>query len=435
MAYLTKHLIEIRDAAEIERQTSGVKALAYYDGAQPSGILKVKEDGIDDNVSTNYAQTIVDKGTSFLFGSDLKIDVGTEGDRLLSEVWPEDSRAVDLVDLATNGGIFGHAWLKIAIAEAVPQIHVLDPLNMSASWDKGDYKQVTRYRNQFNTEDENGTPIIWREDTIRVTGGWQIIESASRPDSRNWQEVRRISWPYPFAPIIECKNLPKPNEFYGKPDLSRNVLAICFYIARVDSLINKIIRAHASPKPFAKGLQKQNLEMGTDGMLFLPDKESEIKLLEMSGDLNGALSFRKQLRESLAEVSHVPEVASGKLEGIGTLSGLALKLLYGPLLDRTVTKRRLYGKLVKDVVRAILTIAGTRPGEIALHWPNPMPADETEMVNNASVKKEIGVSTDTLLSEMGYDPQAERTKRQAEQPRADQQRPEGASAPAGQPTI
>jgi hypothetical protein len=418
MSYLSNNLFQASEAAERMRLEIGAKALRYYDGLEPDKILAVKPGGPDDNIAVNYAETIVDKGVSFLFGEELGIEIGSEsdtsGEAYLEEVWPMDARSVDLVDLATNGGIFGHAWLKIALSEGRPAIYVLDSQNMSAEWDKKNYKRVIRYRNQYNTTDENNQPIIWREDTDRDGAQWVINEYQSKPDKIGWTLISSTPWPYEFAPVFECKNLPKPNEFYGRADLSRYVLALIFYLARVDSLINKIIRAHASPKPVAKGLKSQDLKIGTDDILFLPNLDQQIELLEMSGDLRGAMDFRKLLREGLSEVSHVPEVATGKLDSIGQLSGLALKILYGPLLDQTIKKRRLYGKLVKDAVSALLAIGG-KPGlPVSLRWQNPMPSDEAATLNNALVKKQIGVSSDTLLQELGYDPDEEKVKRQAD---------------------
>jgi hypothetical protein len=416
MGYLSNNLIQARDAADTERQMLMAKACRYYDGDEPKDILTVKPGGPDDNTIINYSETIVDKGVSFLFGDELNIEIGGEedetGEEYLETVWPEDDRHCDLIDLGTNGGVFGHAWLKITLDNDKPTVMVLDPLNMSADWDPKNYKRVLRYRNQYSTTDDAGNPIIWREDTEPDGLNWIIREYWSKPDMAGWISAGTTPWPYPFAPVFECKNLPKPNEFYGRADLSKFVLSITYYIARVDSLINKIIRAHAGPKPVARGLKQQDLKIGIDDVLFLPDKDTTLELLEMEGDLLNALAFRKQLREALSEASHVPEVATGKLESVGQLSGLALKILYGPLLDQTSKKRRLYGKMIKHLVKALLAIGGKGEKDVKLNWPNALPGDDAANVTTAEGKKRLGVSEDTLLRELGYDPEHEREKRE-----------------------
>lgn len=410
MAY-GNQLQHLPTAAQDARQQLLAKSLAYYDGDQPKSLLKTKPGGPDDNTAVNYAAVIVDKGVSFLFGAELDIEIGDENDEAgeanLEELWPEDLRHVDLIELATNGAIFGHAWAKLVLDNGRPSVSVLDPLNLSAEWDSRDYRRVMRYRNQYNTTDEAGNPIVWREDTERDGAAWAIKEYWSRPDMSGWTLVSTTAWPWPFAPVFECKNLPKANEYYGRADLSKYVLHLCYYLARTDSLINRIIRAHASPKPIAQGIAEQDLKTGTDDVLYLPSPDQKLSLLEMTGDLAGALAFRKQLREALAEVSQVPEIATGKMESLGQLSGLALKILYGPLVDRTTQKRRLYGRLIKSLVRALFVIAGQAEPRVELHWPQPVPGDDVEAANVALLKKQIGVSADTLLREMGYDAEKE----------------------------
>ncbi len=409
------------ELAERDRAEIMARAISYYEGLGPSRMLITRPGDPDDNLAIGYASTIVDKGASFLFGASPDIEIkGVQGDeeageRYLDQVWEEEMRAVDLLELATNGGIFGHAWVKIATSNGLPTVLVLDPQNMSAEWDPRNYRQIWRYRNQYNTVDERGEPIIWREDTERMGRGWIIQEFYSRPDKTNWIPAGPpIEWPYEFAPIFECKNLPKASEFYGKADLCRPVLALCHYIARVDSLINRIIRVHAYPKPVAKGMREQDLKVGTDQILFLPQVEQDLKLLEMTGDLTAAMNFRKQLREALAEISQVPEIATGKIESVGQLSGLALKILYGPLLDRTYTKQKLYGRMIKQIVRALLVIGQVTPdAQINLKWPSPLPGDDRADAETAILKKQVGVSEESLLRELGYDPDDEKAKTQA----------------------
>lgn len=412
------------EMAEDERRSKMSQALRAYDGAAFKP-LTIKPGDPDDNVSVNYSAVTVDKGASFLFGKPLKIEVGAAGDGqgedVLEDLWPAEQRSEDLIDLATNGSVFGHVWAKIALSDGVPEVVVLDPLNMSAEWSPHNIRRVEQFTCQYNAQDETGNPVIYRERTMRkgrhgLTGsGWLVIEDHSRPGSMIWVEDHRYDWNYAFAPVFQVKNLPKANEFYGKPDLTPDVLDLCKYLARIDSIINRILRIHGYPRPVAKGIQKQQLEVGLDNILFLPHKDQSLELIEMKGDLQSALLFRKQLREGLAEVSHVPEVATSKVEDVGQLSGRALKILYGPLLERTETKRLLYGRMLAALVAALVEVSGLSKQAVKLHWGDPLPGDPKEEAEVAVIKKQAGVSEDTLLREMGYDPENERAKRQTEQ--------------------
>ncbi|MFN7948369.1 MAG: phage portal protein [Blastocatellia bacterium] len=408
-----------QDTAEWDRRVRMAQALAAYDGDGPKP-LKVRAGEPDDNVAVNYAAVIVDKAANFLFGKDLKIEIGTEsdnsGEAYLDEVWPSEQRSEDLIDLGTNGAIFGHAWVRIAItADGHPRVVIPDPLNLSAQWAADDWREIIRYRHEYNTTDGSGTPVICREDTDREGDHWVIRQYRATENSRNFERVGEdVIWPWQFAPILHCKNLPRASEFYGRPDLTRDILTLISALARVDSLINRIIRLHGYPKTIARGMRVQDLQIGVDGTLFLPSLDAQIANLEMQSDLAASMNFRKQLREALAELSQVPEVATSKMEHVGQLSGRALQILYGPLIERTQTRRRLYGRLLKDLIQALLVVGRQTEQPVTLHWPDLIPGDEKETAETLLLLKQLGVSEDSILRKLGYDPEAEKLKRQAE---------------------
>jgi Phage portal protein, SPP1 Gp6-like len=399
-------------------QIAGTSALSIYDGNAPSQ-LKVKIGQIDDNLFINYPQLIVEKGVSFLFGKELSISVGDEtdnaGEIFLDEIWNKEQRQLDLIDLATDGAIFGTAFLKIRIAaNGKPVVIIPDPNNFFVETNPNDYREVWKYICQYQRK--NGNEKIWyREETSLEKGKWIIREFESKTGERWTQIGTEIVWKYSFAPVFACKNLPKSKSFYGKSDLHKSVLELCKYLSRVDSLIGKIIRVHASPKPVATGLQKRDLEIGTEDILFLGQNAgATLQLLEMQGDLLGAMAFRKQLREALAEISKVPEVATGKVENIGQLSGIALQILYGPLIEQTLIKQRLYGLMLKNVVQALLEIGGKGNQTIQLHWSNPLPTNAKEDAEVGILWDQLGISQDTIQKRLGFDAAHEKSIKEQE---------------------
>ena len=172
----------------------------------------------------------------------------------------------------------------------------------------------------------------------------------------------------------------------------------------MDSIINRIVRCHAVPTAWAPGLRKAALEVNPEKVLFLPDKEAQIRLLEMKGDLAAALEFRDRLREALSEVSHIPELVTSKMENAGQLSGRALQLLYGHLIDRTVVKRRFYGRMITEMIRALLVIGGQNDkADISLVWGDFFPADPREVAEVSQIWANLGVKAETLLVRGGFE--------------------------------
>jgi hypothetical protein len=95
---------------------------------------------------------------------------------------------------------------------------------------------------------------------------------------------------------------------------------------------------------------------------------------------------------------------------------LALQILAQPLIEKTEVKRRTYGGLVVELNRRLLDLGGFGPDNVtALHWPEMLAADTMAERQTAIIDKELGVSRDTLLQQLGYDPDLESKKRQSEQ--------------------
>jgi hypothetical protein len=397
-------------------------AQLFFDGYAPPTVA-VEWGKADDNMHINYAEVIVSKGVAFLFGENLKISVGTDADKTgeeyLSLVWPEDSRAEDFTEMATDGAISGDCYLKISIqADGSPRVTVGDPNTIVVQTDPHDVTRAVMFIVQYEIPGERDKPILYREVTQVNEDGktWRIQEFHSYDQGNSWSNIpgSDVTWNYPFPPIFHCKNLPKSKSYQGRADLRPDVLRLIQSLARLDSLCNKTVRVHSTPKPYATGLRRQEMELGTDKMMFLPagigGVEAKVGLLEMKGDMSGALEFRKVLRQGLAEMTKVPEVATGKVESTGAMAGVALRILYGPLLDQTKVKRRLYGKMIKDCVTALLTIGGKK-GAVTLHWADPLPANDVESVQVAEGKKRLGFSQDTLIKDLGGDPETEKEKR------------------------
>jgi hypothetical protein len=143
----------------------------------------------------------------------------------------------------------------------------------------------------------------------------------------------------------------------------------------------------------------------------LPSPDAELHNLEMLSDLSSAIEFYKRLKEALHEISQIPEVALGKLESTNGLSGLALQILYQPLLEKTDTKRQLYGEMLVDLNRRMLEVGGYGADNFTeIHWKEMLPKDQKETRETALIDGQLGVSDDTLLMQLGYDPDLEREK-------------------------
>ena len=81
------------------------------------------------------------------------------------------------------------------------------------------------------------------------------------------------------------------------------------------------------------------------------------------------------------------------------------------MLSKTERKRFTYGEGLKEICRMVLVIldkagvyeTGTVDREIDVIFPSPLPENVMEKLREAQIKKELGVPTEQVLRELGYE--------------------------------
>jgi hypothetical protein len=424
------------------------RAWSAYNGVFPNA-LKVGPGAPNDNVNLSLARVIVDKSTSFLFGRGLTINLDKEETRSPVEKWFDDCFDYNQMEalfqrLSTNGGIYGHVFVKIRIESPFPRMIILDPSKVSVVTAPDDYTQVNEYRVTWENHQESNSQrkVVYRQRMIRVPAipseiidgfptqpveaSWQIIDqrAEARPDGivddRDWVTIRQETWPFPFAPVVDCQNLPMPNDFWGQSDIEPDVIGLIESANRAMSNINKIIRNHAHPRTVTIGLegaQQEQFRMSADGVLHLPGDKTQvdIKNLEMQSDLASSLAYYEKVRDAIYELSRTPEVASGKVQDLSYLSAMAMQILYGPMMEKTRVKRLTYGYMLQELCRRLGAIAGKgNMLMVDIVWPDTFPRDAQVESLTAMNKLQVGFSKDTIISELDGNPEYERERRKAD---------------------
>lgn len=416
MGFFENELLAQMAFEERQRIERFAAAWAAYYGRGPKP-LRIKAGKPDDNVQANHLRTIVNKGVTALVGKGMKWDYGDDeqAQAYLDAIWKGSRRSRTLKTCVLNGAVCGHTFMKIAPqAAGMPRIIVLDPATVTAYWKKDDLNAVYKYRIQWNDVDDTGRPIIRRQIIEQVSESeWLITDAESRPDSTVWTTTATTRWPYAFAPIIDCQNLPAPNEFWGLADIEADVIGLQRSIDFTLSNLQRIIRYHAHPKTWGKGFNATDLRVAADETIVLPNAGAELHNLEMTSDLGSSLELYKRMKEALHAITQVPEVATGKLDTSGPLSGVALQVLYQPLVEITDAKREEYGEMFLELNRRLLVLANMAPSPGTLIWPDVIPKDAKAERETAVIDEQLGVSQDTILQQLGYDPDAEAAKRDA----------------------
>jgi hypothetical protein len=439
MGIVANHLTDMSADDRYKRLLRFQRAHRAYEGYLPNP-LKVKVGEPDDNTKVNFSRVIVDKGVSFLFGRGIEFEIAKPGDTppdvegdapdqveddaelWLNAAWRANKKQARLQAIALNGGIFGHPFVKIVPAMPYPRIVVLDPSTVDVDWDVEDLEKVIRFtityaaRDPYTRKMVNVRQIVERVSAANAPDSWTVTDQRNDPDGSedDWTTTATTKWPYAWPPIVHCQNLPAPNEFWGISDLEDDVLSINHTANFVLSNLSKIIRYHAHPKTWGTGFDPADVYLGVNDIVALPDG-STLQNLEAQGDINASLDFYNKLREAIHELTRIPEVATGKVDNVGQLSGVALEILYQPLLEKTETKRQLYGDMLVELNAHLLELGGFGPDiETEIHWPEVLPSDPLVERQALQLDKGFGVSDDTILEKLGYDPDLERQKKALE---------------------
>ncbi|HEY1011142.1 MAG TPA: phage portal protein [Herpetosiphonaceae bacterium] len=431
---IARNIHQLYAADYMERLQQQQRAWLAYNGESPKP-LKVRTGQPDDNVQVNYARTIVNTGVSFLFGDNITFSLAQPAGaaaaagepreiQWLNQVWAANRKMTLLHKFGINGGVTGHGFLKIAPPAAgarqpFPRLINLDPATVNVIWNPDDVDLVDVYvieytAMQYERSQRRLMPVNRRQLIERDGSRWVIIDQTARLGGDYQDTQAPVYWPYEWAPIIDCQNLPAANAYYGEPDIPKDILELSRSVDFVLSNTGRIIRFHAHPKTIGKGFKAADIDVGVDGLLCLPNAAADLKNLEMASDLGSSIVFFEKLKEAIYTASATPEVATGKVEDLGQISGVALQVLFRPLILKTMTKRLLTGDMLVELNRRLLEMGGFANRETTVGWSQMLPINALEERNVLLIDQQLGASKDSTLDKAGYDPAVEKQKRKEE---------------------
>lgn len=411
--------------------------------------LEPMEDQPDDNVIENQCSAIVEGGADFLFGQEVQITVEEgapeEAQKFLDGVWGRKEKRVPLLqDLAYNGALSGVGFLRIVPSKRgnLYRLVAVDPAIISVQTAPQDCETVLLYHLEYSEKQViDGKPqnVYYCEEIalddpdddfadhgddemVDIDASW-IIQHWTRIGERGaWTPAGEpLIWDHSFPPIFHCKNLPRPNRFWGKPDITKDIIGLNNALNLNESDINRSGKINGNPIITAVGVGDSRIDHKPGRIVSLPTLESKIAAVQIAGDIANMRAFSEDLRSSIDQISRFPGVATGRLtaQPRGDMSGVAVELMYMPALKKTHGKQMRYGELIINVSKALLVLAGMSGDiDITLTWPNPLPTDNMPVVQAAVAKQSLGYSKTTLIRETGGDPEEEAELSKAEDERA-----------------
>lgn len=333
-------------------------------------------------VTVNFLRLIADKGVSWMVKGGMENDVpkALEGTvkPLLDEVWKYNEKEILLYNTGTTGAVTGDVFLLVSFAEPTElarrrnpnsqgriKIDLLGSEQCFPTWDPLNTDIMTSMRIETVYYDHNTRlKPIENDDHPRQGHGNITVRRFTQiitPD----HIIEQFEGGPPLVrenvlgeiPVVHIQNMPVPREFYGLSDYD-SVMSLQKEVNEKTTDLSDIIHYHAGPITVITGGKGSTLEYGPNKIWSGFPEAAKVFNLEMNTDLGSIQEYVAFIRKSILELTETPEVLLEQ-PNISNTSGVALQLMYQPIVDKTKRKLAEYTKGFRGVNYYILRIAQT----------------------------------------------------------------------------
>jgi len=234
---------------------------------------------------------------------------------------------------------------------------------------------------------------------------WQLYE--------NRQLVAEGQVPWGFLPVVHIQNIAQPYYYEGISDVEPLIPLQDELNTRLSDRANRI--TFQSFKMYlGKGIEGFEDRPVSPGRMWCTDNP-EASIEEFGGDASTPSEDMhiSEIREAMDKTSGVTPLVAGVLKNkLGNLtSAVALRLTLMGMLSKTERKRFTYGQGLKKLCRMVLEVLDKanvyRTNEqergVDIIFPSPLPENVMEKLKEAQIKKKLGVPTEQVLRELGYE--------------------------------
>jgi hypothetical protein len=371
----------------------------------------------------NFNRPIINLGAAFMAAKPLtwQIKGDTDATAAAHDIWERSGSDYALLSAARTCSIYGDIGALATQNDAgEPLIEFIDPGLCYPTPDGADFRKLLAFEIAYEQIAADGTRFLHRE--MYGPTGLQVFDDDRLTESRAYAEM----------PVAWIRNL----SVSGLPTGISDLEGIVDLVEEYDHLAGKqtkIVDYYAAPHIVFSGVSKGSLDLQAGTVLYLPSEGAKAAFLEWGGSPPDVEAQLCRIRNAIAEISQVPAVAFGQQDGgITNLSGIAIQILYGPLIAKTRDKRANWSPALQKLMALCLQAAGfaVKEDDVCCIWPDAMPVDGAEKVTQATALAAAELkSRRSLMADLGVeDPDAELKRILVEQMLV--QLPAGAASPA-----
>ncbi len=369
-----------RRRARGERLSQYARYLRSYQGYSVRGVVNTNLVRDWKRIKFNFIQPVVNISAGWFAAKPLDWDV--DGDPAATtacyEIWDRSGSDCALLENAICCGIYGDiVGLATQDREGRAVIEFVDPSICDPTFDGSDYSRLAALEVAYEERLPNGDLAVrremWGQRSVESFVGDRLVDIQS----------------YDQLPAVWIRNSSVKGLPYGMSDVEP-ILDLVEEYDHVASKQTRIIDYYASPNVVFSGIQKGSAppEKSVGTVYYLPT-DAKAYFLEWSGGAPDVENQLARMRAAIAEVSQVPAVAYGTVDfGLNNIAGVALRILYGPLISKVHRKQANWGPALEYLMWLCLQASGYRVGREAVNvrFPNATPIDGQAALAESSAR-------------------------------------------------
>ncbi len=292
--------------------------------------------------------------------------------------------------------------------------------------DENDYKKISVYVQHFHqarNELSKGSSFLSRLLGRGSVEKRQVVAVTEVVSADAWQRyedkelVAEGELPWGFLPVVHVQNIAQPFYYEGLSDVEPLIPIQDELNTRLSDRANRI--TFQSFKMYlGKGIEGFEDRPVSPGRMWYTDNP-EATIEEFGGDAATPSEGMHiaEIREAMDKISGVTPLVAGVLKSkLGNLtSAVALRLTLMGMLSKTERKKFTYGEGLKKITAMVLEIldkaniysTSKADREVEIIFPSPLPENVMEKLKEAQMKKGLGVPTEQVLRELGYETKVE----------------------------
>ena len=405
---------------EQTRLTNYMQSWEYYSGRHFATTI----DGTLRKVGINYCSRIIRKRASWAIGKKLTL-IPTKGNEevasVLQHVWVANNLRSLLRRTAKTMLITGDAFwyirpVDVVNGQRVPlekqkiAVNLINPQYCFPIWSENDPESMTGCVMQF--------PIFLRENGVARRAIYSAYFTAkSTTYYLDYSKVREIPNPTGTIPIVHFANNRTVDNQYGVSELHSIGELNLDYNSMFHS-IRRIVNYHGEPTTLVFGCRLSDMERGANKVWSNLPEKARVETLQLQvSDVAGIEKVLTSLESQIYAEGRTPPIAyDSKNYSVANASGLAMSLLFQPLIEASIEDQEVLSKGISEANRIIgdyfasyfksplenLADEVENTYNFCYHYKSMIPTDETAEIDNALKLTAAGAwSTAELIRRLG----------------------------------